>query len=133
MYGEMLIQENCAMDTLTIGTDVFAPPGAPAPVDLFPSAPRVRHYRARPRVIDVADLIDALAMRYPVVRRLAGDDSFFGAAKGFVFTVPPSSPSVADYGATFPRFLRSLGTSASIEYLADIAELEAAYHKAGHA
>jgi Putative DNA-binding domain len=81
----------------------------------------------------VASLMRALAERYPVVCRLAGEQSFFGAARGFVFTQPPRSANLLQYGETFPRFLRSLGNSASIDYLADIAELESARHKARYA
>src|SRR5215475_5238565 len=37
------------------------------------------------------------------------------------------------FGETFPTFLRSLGGATSIEYLADIASLEWARHKACYA
>src|SRR5437588_416710 len=77
---------------------------------------------------DVTDLITVLAARYPVVRRLAGDDSFAGAVSGFVFTQPPRKGG--HFGDAFPKFLRSFGSSACIEYLADIAELELALSKA---
>ena len=81
----------------------------------------------------VAALMRALVERYPVVRRLAGEQSFLGAARGYVFTQPPRSANLLQYGETFPRFLRSLGDSASIDYLADIAELESARQKARYA
>jgi len=81
----------------------------------------------------VVGLVNVLAARYPVVRRLAGEQSFLGAARGYVFTRPPRSPNLTRYGETFPHFLRSLGSTASIDYLADIAELESAHHKARHA
>ena len=80
---------------------------------------------------DLTDLITVLAARYPVVRQLAGDESFVGAASGFAFSQPPRKPG--NFGDVFPQFLRSFGSSASIEYLADIAELELALSKARNA
>jgi len=46
---------------------------------------------------------------------------------------PPRSPILLLYGETFPRFLRTLGPEASIDYLADIGELEMARGRAYHA
>jgi hypothetical protein len=90
--------------------------------------------RPVPRNHHLTDLIDLLAARYPVVRRLAGDESFLGAATGFVVAEPYRKPETSSrsesFGDTFPQFLRSLGPSASIEYLADIGELEMAVSKA---
>jgi hypothetical protein len=81
-----------------------------------------------------AFLVRALAARYPVVRRLIGDDSFLDVARRFVAKQPPRLPIVQHFGETFPHYLRSLGAAASFEYVADIAELEAtrtrAYHSA---
>src|SRR5689334_17181351 len=77
-------------------------------------------------------LIRALAARYPVVRRLIGDDSFLEAAQRFVATQPPRLPIVQHFGEAFPQYLRSLGEAASFEYVADIAELEAARARAYH-
>jgi hypothetical protein len=77
-------------------------------------------------------LIRALATRYPVVRRLIGDDSFLDVARRFVAMQPPRMPIVPHFGETFPHYLRSLGDGASFEYVADIAELEAARARAHH-
>jgi hypothetical protein len=54
-------------------------------------------------------------------------------ARRFIVSEPPRSSSQLKYGETFPRFLRSLGETASIEYVADIAELEMVQGKACHA
>lgn len=78
----------------------------------------------------IVALVNALAARYPVVRRMAGDESFRAAAHRFVMAESPRSLVLLHYGETFPRFLRSLGRDASFEYLADIAELEMAREKA---
>jgi len=77
-------------------------------------------------------LVRALAARYPVVRRLVGDDSFLDAARGFVAMQPPRLQSIQHFGESFPQYLRSLGEAASFEYVADIAELEAARARAHH-
>jgi len=79
-----------------------------------------------------AFLIRALAARYPVVRRLIGDDSFLDVARRFVAMQPPRLPIVPHFGETFPHYLRSLGGAASFEYIADMAELEAARTRAYH-
>jgi len=81
----------------------------------------------------VTRLIRLLAARFPVVRRLAGEESFLGATCGYVLTQPPRSASLLRYGEAFPIFLRSIGDCASIEYLADIAALEWARHTARYA
>jgi hypothetical protein len=78
-------------------------------------------------------LIEAVALRYPVVRRLTGDDAFRGVAHQFVRSEPPRSPVLLHYGEAFPRFLRSLGPEPSIAYVADIAELEMQRGRAYHA
>jgi hypothetical protein len=79
-----------------------------------------------------AFLIRALAARYPVVSRLIGDDSFLEVARRFIEMQPPRLPIVQRFGEAFPQYLRSLGEAASFEYVADIAELEAARARAHH-
>jgi hypothetical protein len=60
------------------------------------------------------------------------DETFAGiaasSAREYAYSANPT-----DYDAFFPKYLRSLGHLPSIEYLADVAELEFAYWKAGHA
>jgi hypothetical protein len=81
----------------------------------------------------VASPIEVLVARFPVIRRLVGDESFRAMASRFIVSEPPRSATVLHYGETFPRFLRRLGDTASIEYVADIAELEMVQGKAYHA
>jgi hypothetical protein len=81
----------------------------------------------------MSGLIKVVAARFPVVRRLVGDDSFFESMRRFIAAEPPRSPLLLDYGDGFPRFLRRLGDDASIGCIADIADLEAARGKAYHA
>ena len=54
-------------------------------------------------------------------------------ARRFVANEPPRTSALHQFGDTFPRFLRRRGKSASIEYVADIAELEMVQGKALHA
>jgi hypothetical protein len=77
-----------------------------------------------------ASPIDILTRHFPVIRRLVGRDSFISMARRFVACEPPSSPTLLRYGETFPSFIRRQGKTASIEYVADIAELEMAHRKA---
>lgn len=102
-------------------------PGALAPISVRTAL--------RPRADSAlaASPIDTLVARFPVIHRLVGDESFRAMACRFVAIEPLRSSSPSQYGETFPRFLRSLGKSASIEYVADIAELEMARGKACHA
>jgi hypothetical protein len=81
----------------------------------------------------IAGLMNAVAARYPVVRKLLWDDSFDRVARLYVTAEPPRSPVLLEYGETFPRFLRQIGEGAAVDYLADIADLEAARTRAYHA
>jgi Putative DNA-binding domain len=83
------------------------------------------HDRIRP--------IKILTTRYPVTRRIVGELSFRVVARRFILSDPPSVPIPNNYGDNFPRFIRSLGNIASIEYVADVAELEMLRQKARYA
>jgi hypothetical protein len=80
-----------------------------------------------------AGLINVVAVRFPTVRRLAGDDSFLACARRFVVAHPPRSPLLLHYGEAFPSFVRGLGRAGCFAYLADVAELELARGRAYHA
>jgi Putative DNA-binding domain len=77
--------------------------------------------------------IDVLTERFPVIHRLVGDESFRATASRFIDREPPRAATLLDFGETFPRFLRRRGKVASIEYVADIAELEMVRGKAERA
>lgn len=81
----------------------------------------------------IAGLINAIAARYPIVRKLLWDDTFNRIAQLYVMAEPPRSPILLQYGETFPQFLRTIGQGSSADYLADLAELEAARTRAYHA
>jgi hypothetical protein len=78
----------------------------------------------------MSGLIKVVAARFPVVRRLLGEDCFFEKVRRFIAAEPPRSPLLLDYGDGFSRFLRRLGDDA---YIADMADLEIARGKAYHA
>jgi hypothetical protein len=78
-------------------------------------------------------LKQALGLTFPAVRALVGDEFFAAMAGDFVATTPPESAYLNDYGAQLARFLRSHAPAASIDYLADVAELEWAVSRACHA
>jgi hypothetical protein len=77
--------------------------------------------------------VDGLAMRFPVTRRVVGDESFDAMARRFIVTERSCPATRLPNLEAFPSFLRSQGKAASIEYVADIAELEMARGKAQHA
>jgi hypothetical protein len=78
-------------------------------------------------------LIGALEARYPVVRRLTGDDFFRAMAGAFVAAEKPRSPALMLYGAGFPDFIADFPPAAAIPFLADVARLENAWVEAYHA
>jgi hypothetical protein len=80
-----------------------------------------------------AALIGALEARYPVVRRLVGDDFFRGMAGAFVAGEKPRSPALMLYGEAFPDFVARFPPAGAIPFLADVARLESAWVEAYHA
>jgi len=80
----------------------------------------------------IASLVNAVAKRYPVVRELLSEDAFNRIAHLYIAAEPPRSPILLKYGESFPQFLRGIGRSTSADYLADVAELEAARTRAYH-
>jgi len=81
----------------------------------------------------IAGLINAVAARYPVVRKLLCGNTFTQIAGLYVKAEPPRSPVLLEYGDSFPQFLRTIGQGPASDYLADIAALEAARTRAYHA
>ncbi len=78
-------------------------------------------------------LTDRLVANFPVTRQMIGEDLFAALARSYAVKFPPNSPVLLNYGDLLPRFIRRLGGAPSIEYLADVAELEAAHCRAYHA
>lgn len=78
-------------------------------------------------------LSKALSQRFPVLRRLVGDDFFNGMARAFIATTLPDSPVMFAYGDSFPDFVAGFAPAAALPYLADTARLEAYWTRAYHA
>jgi hypothetical protein len=81
-------------------------------------------------------LIGALEARYPVSRRLAGDDLFRAMARAFAHARKPRSPVMIAYGEEFPEFaaafLAAAAAGAGLAGLPDVARLENAWVDAYH-
>jgi hypothetical protein len=110
--------------------------GSGAPVGLGkgggrPDAGRFRIYRNN---VGVA-LAGALASRFPVVRRLVGETCFAALAKAYGRARRPTSPVMHGYGDDLPAFIEGDGFPpvSGLDYLADVARLEAAISAAYHA
>ncbi|MFO1101877.1 MAG: DNA-binding domain-containing protein [Methylocystis sp.] len=78
-------------------------------------------------------LVDALAERFPVCRRLVGDEFFRAMARRYVREFPPRTPMLFEYGDGFATFVASFEPAREVPYLADVARLEYAVGAAYHA
>lgn len=114
--------------------DALLTPEAPPPTGVHgPTATLpVKRYNVYRNNL-VASLIQVLEARYPVVRRLVGDDFFRGLGRLYVEAHLPRSPVLAEFGGVLPVFLESFAPAQELPYLADIARLEWAQHLAYHA
>lgn len=81
----------------------------------------------------VVGLVRSMESRFPVVKRLVGEDFFHAMAQVFVTEDPPRSPILFRYGSTFPDFVASFLPAADVPFLADVARLELARGRAYHA
>jgi hypothetical protein len=109
-------------------------PSLPVPAGITsargePDATRFSVYRNNV----VASLSRALCQRFPVVRRLVGDDFFNFMARAFLTVSLPRSPLIFAYGDVFPDFIAGFEPAAAIPYLGDTARLEAIWTRAYHA
>jgi hypothetical protein len=78
-------------------------------------------------------LTGALAKRFPVVRRLVGEEFFAGMARVYAGLYKPASPLLFEYGDRFPDFIERFEPARELVYLADVARFEAAWTSAYHA
>jgi Putative DNA-binding domain len=79
-----------------------------------------------------ASLTEALAVRYPVVNRLAGDAFFRAMSRHYVLSHLPTSPVLIQYGGGYPDFIAEFEPATGVPYLADVARLESAWWEAYH-
>jgi hypothetical protein len=110
-------------------------PQAPVPTDIAgtSNAQRTKRFAVYRNNVH-ASLAAALSARYPVIERLVGAEFFRAMVLVFIGQHPPTSPVLAEYGATFAAFLESFEPAQEFPYLADVARLgwarTVAYHAA---
>ncbi|MDZ7937488.1 MAG: putative DNA-binding domain-containing protein [Rhodoferax sp.] len=75
----------------------------------------------------------ALAVAYPVVAQLLGDESFGELARALWHAQPPQRGDIACWGDGLPDFVRNNSQLADEPYLADVARLEWALHRCASA
>lgn len=78
-------------------------------------------------------LSEALAARFPVIRRLVGETFFAAMARLYAETDGPPSPVLSGWGAGFAGFLQGFPPLAAYPYLPDVARIEYARGLAFHA
>lgn len=78
-------------------------------------------------------LTEALAQRFPVIKRLVGDDFFAAMARIYAEAHRPQSPVLLVWGDSFPAFLAGFPPLAAYPYMADVARIEYARGLAFHA
>jgi hypothetical protein len=108
--------------TLTPATRTMGREGAP-------DARRFAVYRNNIAV----SLIASIEARYPVTRRLVGDEFFRAMARAFIAHRKPRSAVILHYGADFPDFVAKFEPARALAYLSDVARLENAWVEAYHA
>jgi hypothetical protein len=78
-------------------------------------------------------LTSALESTFPVVARLVGDGFFAYVADAYIRRHPPAGPCLFEYGESFAAFLAAFPACRDLVYLPDVARLEWAMNRAGHA
>jgi hypothetical protein len=72
----------------------------------------------------------ALAAAYPVIEQIVGAEFFFGLARAHRLECPSTSGNLYDFGEHFADFLARFGPAREFPYLADLARVEWAVHRA---
>lgn len=75
----------------------------------------------------------ALGAAYPVIAQLVGDENFAAVAQHFWRQQPPICGDIAQWGAGLANFLAAAPQLAAEPYLADVARVEWALHRASFA
>lgn len=114
---------------------LYRPGGADAaaarllPLVLPPSARGLAAYRANGHALAER----ALAAAYPVLQALIGAEDFAALARDFWHRRPPECGDLAHWGTDLPDFVRNNPMLAQVPYLADVAQVEWALHRAATA
>jgi hypothetical protein len=72
----------------------------------------------------------ALALEFPVIQGLVGDDYFRQMAREFLRAYPSRAGDLHAIGSPFPEYLRGRFAGTEYAYLPDVAQLEWAYERA---
>ena len=72
----------------------------------------------------LAGLVDALAVNFPVVRALVGEEMFEAIAVDHASAHPPANPVLAHYGVAFSDWIKEQAWAAELPYLSDVARVE---------
>lgn len=108
--------------------------GAPVPKGMVARHPEEVERRFAVYRNNVAvSLAEALAARFPVIRRLVGEVFFAPLARLYAETDRPKSPVLAEWGAGFAALLEGFPPLAAYPYLGDVARIEFARGRAFHA
>ncbi len=75
----------------------------------------------------------SLRAAYPVIEQMLGGDNFAALARNMWHSHPPTRGDLAQWGDTLPAFLASSEALADTPYLADVARVEWALHRAASA
>jgi hypothetical protein len=81
----------------------------------------------------VVSLVNALAARFPATQRIVGQEFFLVMAREYLVAHPPRTPVLMFYGESFPDFIAQFEPARGLDYLADVARLEAARTRSYHA
>jgi hypothetical protein len=74
-----------------------------------------------------------LALTYPALMRLVGEEYFRQCARAYMRGHPSRSGDLNAAGADFPQFMADLHGTGGLRYLVDIADLEWAHQESQHA
>jgi hypothetical protein len=78
-------------------------------------------------------LVEALAERFPICRRLVGEEFFRAMARCYMRECLPRTPMLFEYGDGFATFVSKFEPARELAYLPDVARLEYAVGQAYHA
>ena len=108
-------------------------PASPPPAQTLgrEGAPDARRFAVYRNNVAVS-LIAAMEARFPVVRRLVGDEFFRGLARAYTARHKPQTAVLIHYGAGFADFIAAFEPARDLPYLADVARLENAWVEASH-
>jgi hypothetical protein len=72
----------------------------------------------------IGNIINALAITYPVIQKLVGEEFFRAMCRRFITKNWPKTANLDDYGADYPLFLLEFEHVKHLAYLSDVGYLE---------